>query len=252
MLRYHCCPSVPILTVKTIMRPLLPLCLLAGAAAAGATRRVFGARGSHLCVVRFTADGKQVCCRPGTAVNLALAAENVAIEALYSYPKPAQEEPPAGTTKSLPTALVRFPSSNIHPAASAWRRVSSHTRSFHDHWCKCAVSLTGRGCLVLQALIRLEVTNAVREDVVVRATAVVALLALHDPNPNDDDDDDTGGILATAAYPFLHAGYVVGQGGTHREALARTPLVETVRCSSHDPPTAMNKLRIVRSGFGTS
>ena len=40
--------------------------------------------------------------------------------------------------------------------------------------------LQGPVCAVLQQLIQLEMTDAVQEDVVVRATAAVALLALHD------------------------------------------------------------------------
>jgi hypothetical protein len=61
------------------------------------------------------ADGKQLCCRPGTAVKLlwpavnsALAGENLAIEALYrpeQLSETGTDRAAAGTTKSFPTAL---------------------------------------------------------------------------------------------------------------------------------------------------
>jgi hypothetical protein len=58
------------------------------------------------------ADGKQVCCRPGSAVQLllpavnpALAGENLAIYALFrqAHPKPAVAAP-ADTTKKIPNS----------------------------------------------------------------------------------------------------------------------------------------------------
>jgi hypothetical protein len=79
-------------------------------------------------VVGTRAVGKQLCCRPGTAVNLALAGENVAIQAQIqahtAHPKPALAEPRPVPPKSFPQPWLEpfsFPQPWLEPFSRTQR-----------------------------------------------------------------------------------------------------------------------------------